>query len=90
LTNQEQIIQRYLLGELTEVEQEALEQRYFNDRLLFEQMVQAENALVDRYARGLLSPEVRDRFESYYLAHPKRRERARFAEALAAKLDQMH
>ena len=90
LTNQEQIIQRYLLGELTEVEQEALEQQYFNDRLLFEQMVQAENALVDRYARGLLSPEVRDRFERYYLAHPKRRERAKFAEALAVKLDQIN
>ena len=90
MTNQEQIVQRYLLGELTEVEQEALEQQYFNDHLLFEQMVQAENSLVDRYARGLLSPEVRDRFERYYLAHPKRRERAKFAEALAVKLDQIN
>lgn len=90
MTNQEQIIQRYLLGELTQGEQEALEQQYFNDRRLFEQMVQAENALVDRYARGLLSPQVRDRFERYYLAHPKRRERAKFAEALAVKLDQIN
>jgi hypothetical protein len=89
LTNQEQIIQRYLLGELTQGEQEALEQRYFNDRRLFEQMVQAENALVDRYARGLLAPQVRDRFERYYLNHPKRRERAKFAEAFAVKLDQI-
>ncbi len=89
LTNEAQIIQRYLLGELTEGEQEELEQRYFNDRRLFEQMVQTENELVDRYARGLLSTEVRNRFERYYLAHPQRRERAKFAESLAAKLDQI-
>ena len=90
MTNQEQIIQHYLLGELTEGEQEALEQQYFNDRRLFEQMVQAENELVDKYTRGLLSPNVRDRFERYYLAHPKRRERSKFAEALAVKLDQIN
>jgi hypothetical protein len=51
-------------------------------------MVQVENELVDKYARGLLSPAARDGFERHYLAHPKRRERAKFAEALAAKLDE--
>jgi hypothetical protein len=88
MTNQEQIIQRYLLGELPEVEQAALEEAYFNDRRLFDQMVQAENELVDKYARGLLSPATRESFEKHYLAHPKRRERANFARALAARLDE--
>lgn len=87
MANLEQTIQRYLLGEMTEVEREALEQEYFNDRQLFDQMVQIENELVDKYARGLLPPTMRDHFEKHYLAHPKRRERARFAEALASKLD---
>lgn len=81
-------MQRYLLGEMPEAERTALEQEYFNDGRLFDQMVQVENELVDKYARGLLSPPVRDSFEQYYLTHPKRRERAKFAVALAAKLAQ--
>ena len=88
MINQEQIIQRYLLGELSEVEQAALEEAYFNDRRLFDQVVHAENELVDQYARGLLSPATRESFEKHYLAHPKRRERANFANALAARLDE--
>jgi hypothetical protein len=63
-----------------------LEQKYFNDPKVFELIVEAENTLVDEYARGALSPEVRKRFEEYYLAHPQRRERAKFADALAAKV----
>lgn len=86
----DQTITRYLLGEVSEAEQSALEERYFNDRHFFDQVVAAENELVDRYARGLLSPETRDRFERYYLSHPKRRERARFAAALAVKVDQIN
>lgn len=86
MTNQEQTIQRYLLGEMPETERVALEEQYFSDQRLFERVVQAENDLVDKYARGLLPSATRDRFEKHYLAHPHRRERARFAEALAAKL----
>jgi hypothetical protein len=58
MSNQEQTIQRYLLGELPESEQVTLEQEYFADQQLFEQIVQLENGLVDKYARGLLSPGV--------------------------------
>jgi hypothetical protein len=84
----EQIITNYLLGELSEGEQTALEEKYFNDRKLFDRVEEVENNLVDRYARGRLSPEMRERMERHYLAHPKRRERAKFAETLAAKIDQ--
>ena len=87
MSKQEQTIQRYLLGELTESEQEVLEQQYFNDRALFEEVVHVENELADKYARGLLAPATRDRFEKHYLDHPRRRERARFAEALATRID---
>jgi len=86
LDNQQQIIQRYFLGELTESEREELEQKYFNDPQFFAQMAHAETDLVDKYARGLLPPDVRERFEQYYLAHPRRRERANFADALATKV----
>jgi hypothetical protein len=84
----EQIITGYLFGELSEAEQTVLEEKYFNDREFFDRVVQVENSLVDSYARGLLSLEMRERMERHYLAHPERRERAKFAAALAAKVDQ--
>ena len=80
---------RYLLGELSDSEQAALEEKYFTDPQVFDKMVKAENELVDNYGRGLLSPQSREKFEQYYLAHPKRRERAEFAQTLVTKLDQV-
>jgi hypothetical protein len=82
----EKTIWHYLLGELSESEQSLLEEQYFKDHTLFEEIVRVENELVDKYARGLLPPATRDRFEKYYLDHPQRRERARFAEALAERI----
>lgn len=85
----DQTISRYLLGEMTDAEQAALEARYFSDHQLFDQMVETENDLADRYARGQLPAETRRLFEQHYLIHPERRERAKFARALAAKLDRV-
>src|SRR5215471_15834273 len=82
-----QILTRYLLGELSDADCSALEQRYLADPALFDQIVEVENELVDGYARGRLEAETRQRFESYYLKHSRRRERAVFAEALVAKAD---
>ncbi len=79
---------RYLLGELSDSEQTALEDKYFTDPQVFDKMVKTENELVDNYARGRLNPQLRERFEQYYLADPQRRERAKFAQVLVAKLDQ--
>ncbi|MBA3712893.1 MAG: hypothetical protein H0W76_10655 [Pyrinomonadaceae bacterium] len=77
----------YLLGELSEPEQTALEEKYFSDPRVFDQILKTENELVDNYARGRVSPRVRERFEQYYLLHPGRRERMKFAEALATRID---
>lgn len=83
-----QIMTRYLLGELSESEQAALEEKYFTDPQVFDQVLKTESELVDGYVRGQLSNEVRERFEKSYLKHPARRERMQFASALAARLDQ--
>jgi hypothetical protein len=78
---------RYLLGTLSEDERAALERRYFEDPRLFEELVRVEAALVDDYVAGRLADPERQRFETFYLAHPQRRERAAFAAALASRLD---
>ena len=87
MNNSEQMMTRYLLGELSESERADLERRYFAEAAVFERLSQCESDLMDDYARGRLSPETRERFEKAYLADPERRARLRFSEALVAKLD---
>jgi anti-sigma factor RsiW len=89
LTDQEEIMTRYLLGELSETEQASLEKQYFSDTRVFDQLVEVEHALADNYARGRLSAPERERFKTYYLAHPWRSERAKFAVSLATKLEEL-
>lgn len=84
----DQIARRYLLGELSEQEQSALEERYFRDPLVFNQVLQVESELVDAYSRGQLSAEIRARFENSYLKHPARRKRVEFAKALTTRIDE--
>ncbi|MEO6393067.1 MAG: hypothetical protein ABIP75_14560 [Pyrinomonadaceae bacterium] len=81
----EKILIGYLLGELPEGERSALEERYFADSRIFDQLVAAENKLVDKYARGQLTDDLRVRLERTYLADPARRDRVKFAQAFAEK-----
>ena len=84
----DQNMTRYLLGQLSEQEQAALEEKYFRDPQVFNEVLRVESELVDAYARGQLSTEMRKRFEDYYLKHPARRTRAEFARALTTKIDE--
>jgi type II secretory pathway pseudopilin PulG len=84
----DQLTTRYLLGELSEQEQAALEQSYFRDRNVFNEVLKVESDLVDAYARGQLSAEIRERFERSYLNHPARRKRVEFARALTSRIDE--
>lgn len=81
------LMTRYLLGELSEREQADLETRYFEDPRVFDQLADVENVLIDDYVRGRLAAATRQRFESHFMAHPQRRERVRFAEALIRTVD---
>jgi hypothetical protein len=72
---QDERMTRYLLGDLPETEQTAVEQEYFADPEKFEEVWAAENDLVDRYVRGRLSRAERELFERNYLRSPKHRER---------------
>src|SRR5215472_16128904 len=89
MNDSDQKLIRYLLGEMSESEKTALEQQYFNDPGLFNRLVGVEHELLDNYARDRLAPEIRTRFESHYQSHPERRERLRFAQSLAAGIDQV-
>jgi hypothetical protein len=87
ITEQDERATRYLLGDLPETEQMAVEQEYFADPEKFEEVWAAENELVDRYVRGRLSRGERELFERNYLQSPKHRDRVAVARKLLEAAD---
>jgi hypothetical protein len=72
----------YLLGELPEWQREELEERFYHDADLFERMLALQDELIDDHLRGELSARQSKRFERYFLATPRQRERVESARAL--------
>jgi hypothetical protein len=85
----ENLIRRYLLGELAEADQAALEQELLIDRGKFEHVWAVENELIDSYVRGEMSRADRKRFEGHYLASQLHRERVAIAESFLTDIDQV-
>jgi hypothetical protein len=83
----ENLVHRYLLGDLPEEEQLALERDYFTNPDVFDRVWEIENDLVDRYVRGRLNHNEKQLFEQNYLASPIHRERVTFAVALVEAVD---
>jgi hypothetical protein len=76
------LIVRYLLGALPDEDAERLDRSSIVDDDFALRLTAVESDMVDSYVRGELSPETRNRVESFYLASPARREKVRFAEEL--------
>lgn len=74
---------RFLLGGGTEAERERLEAEFFADDDAFQQMIAAEDDLIDAYARGELSDSERRQFEQRFMNSSEGRERVCFARAFA-------
>jgi hypothetical protein len=74
---------RYLLGAVSETEREKIEAEYLVDEEVFEQILIAEDELVDAYARGELSDQERKQFETNFLTSSRGRDRVHFSQALA-------
>ena len=75
---------RFLLGDTSEAERERLEAEIFSDENAFEEMLAAEDDLIDAYVRGELSESERQEFEKRFLTSAEARERVHFARAFAA------
>jgi hypothetical protein len=78
----ERRLRLYLLGSLTEPEAEELEALCFQEGSAFDELVLAEDDLIDDYAGDRLAPDERRAFEAVFLSSPVRRERLEFARAL--------
>src|SRR5438045_641500 len=75
---------RYLLGDLPDEERERLDELSVVDDDFCWRLKAAEDDLVDSYVKGELDSESMKLFRAVYLSSPKRREKVRFAETLAA------
>jgi hypothetical protein len=84
----EQLFQRYLLGDLAEEEREHLQERYFVDARLFSRLLSAETDLIDAYGRGELTEEDRKRFEQRFGDNRGIDKRLKFASGLRRAADQ--
>jgi hypothetical protein len=83
----EQVIIDYLLAALPVAEVERLDDLSVTDDEFAQRLRVAENDLVDAYANGELTGDRLERFQSHYLASPRRIEKAQFAQALLTYVD---
>jgi hypothetical protein len=82
-------IKRFLLGELSEADQTAIERELLADREKFEQVCAVEDDLIDSYLRKKMSRGDLERFEIHYLASQYNRERVASAQILIAEIDRI-
>ena len=72
-------IRQYLLGQLPTEESSQIEERLFTDGAFYEELLIAEDELVDDYLAGELSGSDRERCETHFLLTPERQQKIRFA-----------
>ena len=82
----EELIQ-YVLGLLPDEATERLDEASIADDEVAAQLRSVETDLVDSYVRGQLVGATLERFESYYLMSPRRRESVREAAHFVRALD---
>jgi hypothetical protein len=80
-------LNQYLLGALPEAEAESFDELGFADEGFVDTLNAVEKDLVDAYVQGDLADPELERFESYYLASPLRREKVIFAQAFKVLSD---
>ena len=75
-------IRRYLLGELPEQELEQFEQLLMSDDDMYQELMFAEDDLIDDYISNMLSEEDRAKFKRRFLVVPELRQNVSFTSAL--------
>jgi type II secretory pathway component PulM len=81
----DELMLKYLLGELSEEEQSKFEEEFLTNDQAYEQLVVLEDELVYEYLQGELTPAQRERFAQRFLNSPEGRQKAVFAQLLTDK-----
>jgi hypothetical protein len=78
-TDDDARLRQYLLGELSDEQNAALEEEYFENDAILDRVSVAEDELIESYLSGRLPPPDRERFDRHYLAAPNHRSRVAIA-----------
>jgi hypothetical protein len=78
----EEPIRQYLLGQATPEDSSRFEEQLLTDEALFQELLAAEDELVDDYLGDKLSPTDRQSFENHFLIAPEHQRKLRFSRAL--------
>lgn len=77
----EEMLKRYLLGDISEEERHAIEERFLQDDTFFEEMLALEDELYFDYQQNRLNHQERAAFEQKFLKSAEDKEKAVFAKA---------
>jgi hypothetical protein len=75
-------IRLYLLGQASPEDSSWLEEELLTDGELFQELLVAEDELIDQYISDQLTPTDRVSFKTYFLLAPERRQKLQFGKAL--------
>src|SRR5262249_53509783 len=88
--SKEVVLKQYLLGELDEIHQQRLEQQLLTEADSFEELLIAEDELIDCYLEGTLSDDEDKRFNNHFLATAERKRALGFAKSLRNYVSACH
>ncbi len=78
----EELIRGYLLGDVSEEEREAIEERFFADDDFYQSLLVAEDDLIYDYLRGAMDQRERLLFEEQMATSPRRRQKVALVKEL--------
>lgn len=84
----DELMMRYLFGELSEAERVQVENRFLADNEYFEQLLSVEDALIDDYLLNKLSPQQRERMENLLMSSSQQRREMELARDLIAAISE--
>src|SRR5689334_2366307 len=76
------MLNSYLLGKLSQAEEELFEEKFFSDNDLFTGLLDAKDQLMSDYLGGRLASDDRGRFEQRFLTSPECRRELELAHFL--------
>lgn len=86
-TKQLESIRQYLLGQARAEGLSSLEERLLTDSEFYNELLIAEDELIDQYLSGELSESERASFENHFLLTPERQRKVRFGRAFNQYVD---
>jgi hypothetical protein len=80
-SKEQQTVREYLLGLAPEGDSAHVEEQLLTDDAFYEELLIAEDELIDQYLNAALSPTEHHSFETHFLAAPERHRKLSFARA---------